>query len=84
MARPRSAAATKSSAFGHANAVGLISILDSEQFLPARRYASADTSYSPVSVRVCLSVCLSQVEVLNESSWFLARELPSTYPALCY
>ena len=35
---------------------------------------------------VCLSVCLSQVGVLsnrlNESSWFLAWELPS--PTLCY
>jgi len=46
------------------------------RFLPARRYASAGTSYGPVSVRpsVCLSVCLSQVGVLskrlNESGWF--------------
>ena len=40
-------------------------------------------SYGPVSV----SVCLSQVGVLskrlNESGWFLARELPLTYPTLC-
>jgi len=51
--------------------------------LPARRYASADTSYGPVSV--CL--CLSQVGVLskrmNKSGWFLAGELPSTYSTLC-
>ena len=44
--------------------------------------------YGPVSVcvcpSVCLSVCLSQIAVLNESSWFLARELPFTYPTLCY
>ena len=33
---------------------------------------------------VCLSVCLSQIAVLNESSWFLARELAFTYPTLCY
>jgi len=29
------------------------------KFLPARRYASAGTSYGPVSVAVCLLVCLS-------------------------
>jgi len=56
------------------------------RFSPARRYASAGTSHGPVSV--CLSVCLSQVGVLskrlNESSWFLARELHLTYPTLCY
>jgi len=52
------------------------------QFLPAWRYNSADTSY------VSVSVCLSQVGVLsnriNESRWFWARELPSTFPILCY
>jgi len=41
------------------------------------------TSHGPVSV----SVRLSQVGVLskrlNESSWVLARELPSTRPTLC-
>jgi len=40
------------------------------------------TSHGPVSVHP------SQVGVLskriNESSWFLARELHSTYPTLCY
>ena len=35
--------------------------------LPAQRYASAGTSYGPVSV--CLSVCLSQVGVLPRISW---------------
>ena len=53
-------------------------------FLPARRYASAGTSYGPVSV--CL--CLSQVGVLskrlNESGWFLARELPYTHPTCLF
>ena len=53
-------------------------------FLPARRHASAGTSYGPVSV--CLSVCLSQVGVLskqlNKSSCFMARKLPSTYATL--
>ena len=43
-------------------------------------------SYDPVCVSVC--VCLSQVGVLskrlNESDWFLALELPSAYPTLCY
>ena len=47
------------------------------QFLNARRYASAGTSYGPVSV----SLCMPQVGVLskriNESGWFLAWELPS-------
>jgi len=42
--------------------------------------------YGPVSVFVCL--CLSQVRVLskrlNESGWFLAHELLSTYPTQCY
>ena len=44
------------------------------------------TSHGPVSVSVC--VRLSQVGVLskrmNESGWFLAWELHSTYPTLCY
>ena len=44
------------------------------------------TSHGPVSVRV--RVRLSQVGVLskrmNESGWFLAWELHSTYPTLCY
>jgi len=66
--------------------VGLTSVLVRGELLPARRYASAGTSYGPVFVCVC--VCLSQVDVLskrmNESSWFLAWELHSTYPTLCY
>jgi len=54
--------------------------------IPARRCASAGTSY--VCVYVCLSVCLSVTigvlsKRLEESSWFLAWELPSTYPTLC-
>ena len=40
-----------------------------------------DTIHGPVSV------CLSQVGVLSkrmdESGWFLAWQLPSTYPTLC-
>ena len=49
----------------------------------SRRYARAVYVMAP-----CPSVCirLSQVGVLskrlNKSSWFLARELPSTYPTL--
>jgi len=43
------------------------------------------TSHGPVSVR--LSIWPSQVGVLskrlNESSWFMACELPSTRPRLC-
>ena len=39
-----------------------------------------------IAMALCLSVCLSQVGVLskrlNESSWFEARELPSTHPPL--
>jgi len=53
-------------------------------FLPARRYASADTSYGRVSVRVCLSQVCVLWKRLDESGWFLAWELPSTYPTLCY
>ena len=37
---------------------------------------------------VSVTLCLSQVGVLskrlNESGWFLARELLSAYPTLCY
>jgi len=40
-----------------------------------------------MGLSVCLSVCPSQVGVLskrlNESSWFLACELPSTHSTLC-
>jgi len=45
----------------------------SDWFLPARRYASAGTSYGPVSVYLSVRVCLSQVGVLskrmNDPSW---------------
>ena len=48
-------------------------------------FTRATLCYGPVSVSV--SVCLSPVAVLSkrmdESSWFLARELPSTHPTLC-
>jgi len=48
----------------------------------ARCYASAVRA-----IALCLSVCPSQVKVLlrwmNELSWFLACELPSTHPTLC-
>jgi len=50
------------------------------QFLPAQCCASTGTSNGPVSV------CLSQVGDLSkwqdELRWFLARELPSTYPTV--
>ena len=40
-----------------------------------------------LAMGLCLSICPSQVGVLskrmNESSWFLACELPSTRPTLC-
>ena len=52
-----------------------------EQFLPRDAMRPPYTSHGSVSVR------LSQVGViskrLNESSWFLACELPSTRPTLC-
>jgi len=48
----------------------------------ARCYASA-----VLAMGLCVSVCPSHVGVLskrlNESSWFLAPELPSTRPTLC-
>ena len=64
-------------------------VLNSNSFLPARRYANAGTSYGPVSVSiVCFCVYLPQVGVLskrlNESDWVLAWELLSNYPTLCY
>ena len=39
------------------NVVAGRSVVDPAFFLSARRYASAGTSYGPVSI--CLSVCLS-------------------------
>jgi len=64
------------------NAVELCSIFDRHQFLPRDAlYPRRSTSHGPVFV------CLSQVGVLSkrmdESSWFLACELPSTRPTLC-
>jgi len=59
-------------------------------FLPARRYASAGTSYGPVSdcLSACVCVCLSQVGVLskrlNKSDCFLSWELLLIYTTLCY
>jgi len=54
------------------------------RFLPARRYASAGTSY----MVMCLSVYVCHKSVLskrmNESSWFGAWELSSTYPTLYF
>ena len=47
------------------------------QFLSARRYASAGTSHAPVSVRLSVSQVGVLLKRLNESGWFLARELPS-------
>ena len=52
------------------------------EFLPARRYASADTSYGPVSV--CLSLVGVLTKWLDGSSWFLARRLLLTSPPLCF
>jgi len=40
------------------------------QFLPARRYASAGTSYGPVSVCLCLSQVGVPSKQVNESTWF--------------
>jgi len=52
----------------------------------ARRCASEGTGYGPVSVCVCLSVTSRGVlsKWLDGSSWFLARELPSTCHTLCF
>ena len=54
------------------------------RFLPARRYATAGTSYGPVSV----CVCLSQVGVLSKRMdgiiWFLAWGLLSISPTRCF
>ena len=51
-------------------------------FLPTRCYASAGTSYSPVSV--CLSHFRVLLKRMNESGWFFALELPLTYSRQCY
>ena len=51
----------------------------------ARRNASAVYA---IVLCLCVCVCLSQVGVLSKQSWrielFLAWELPSTYPTLCF
>ena len=57
------------------------------------RWSSTDASFYRAMLSICstshgpVSVRLSQVGVLskrlNESSWFLARELPSTRRTLC-
>jgi len=53
-----------------------------KQFSPARRYASAATSYGPVSV--CLSVTSRcSIETAERIELALIRELRSTRPALC-
>ena len=41
------------------------------------------TSHGPVSVRLCPSDIGVLSKRLNESSWVLACELPSTRPTLC-
>jgi len=60
--------------------VAWISTADA-RFFYARRCASA-------VLAMVLCLCLSKVGVQsirpNESSWFMAWELPSTYPASCY
>jgi len=58
--------------------VGLISL-----FLPARRYASAGTSYAPVYARLCplhVGVLWKRMDGLI---WFLARRLLSTSLIVC-
>ena len=72
------------------NVVAGRSVVDPAFFLSARRYATAGTSYGPVSI--CLSVslfvsdCLSKVGVLSKrmdgSIWFLARRLLAISPTL--
>jgi len=38
-----------------------------------------------LAMALCPSVCVChKSKRLNESGWFLARELPSTYPTLCH
>ena len=56
-------------------------------FLPERRYASADTSYGPISVSKRVGVCLSvtsrcSIKTKDGSSWFLAWRLLLTCPTL--
>ena len=41
------------------------------------------TSHGPVSVCVCLSQVGVLLKRMNETGWFLAWELHSTYPTLC-
>jgi len=42
------------------------------------------TRHGPVSVCVCLSQVGVLLKRMNESGWFLARQLHLTYPTLCY
>jgi len=55
-------------------------------FLPRYSVLSRGIYRNPVSVRIGVRLCLLQVGVLskrlNESNWFLARELPLSYTTL--
>ena len=56
-------------------------------FLSARRYASAGTSYGPVSVCLFVAVCVTSrcsIEVVGRIELVLAWRLPSTSPTLCF
>jgi len=57
--------------------------LSYSRLLPARRYAIAVLVYARY-----LYLSLSQIRVLSkrtdESSWFLTRRLPLSYPTLCH
>jgi len=56
----------------------------SVNLLSARRYASAGTSYGPVSVCVCLCHKSVLLKWLDGLSWFLAWRLLSASPTLRY
>ena len=55
---------------------------------PKKLYIFTARCYASAVLAMGLCLCLSQVGVLlkqlNESGWFLARELHSTYLTLCY
>jgi len=62
----------------------LCRLLSRREFLTARRYASAVCTMAMAMCPCPPDVtCLSSIEKLNESSWSLARELPSIC-TLCF
>jgi len=60
------------------------SIRFGRQFLPARRYASAGTTYGSVSVSVCSVTSRCSTEVVGRIELVFGTEAFLTSPILCF